>query len=139
MLLSLASVLKGMQTVRGLEARHWLLADCQQRDASGDLTGAFRHLRTLSDGIDAVLVLLFACGWYWFHQSGAGGTLTQWQSCDLALRGWMWWALVLKLIAPIAMSLAIKAWFVLWLESPAAPGQPEAAMSPASVSIKKGQ
>ena len=134
MLLGLTSALKAMQTVRGLDAHHWLLAHGEQRDASDDLRGAFRLARTLSDGFDVALILLFACGWYLlypFYQSGAGGAGATWQHCDFALRGCVWWALVLKLLAPIGVSLAIKGWFMLWRELPAVPEQVTASVQPA--------
>ena len=141
-LLSLTSVLKSMQAVRRLEARHWLLADDEQRDNSGDLTGAFRIVRVLSDGADVVLIVLFACGWYWFYQSGAGDEPSR--RCEAALRSFVWWALVLKPIAPIGMSLVVKGWLMLRSEAPAVPGQAVTASrqittsrTPADVSQKR--
>lgn len=139
MLLGLTSALKGLQTARGLDAHHWVLADGEQRDASGDLRGAFRLARMLSDGFDVALLLLFACGWYWLYQSALSidtgsiraYTSPVWQYCDFALRGWVWWALVLKLLAPIGVSLAIKGWFMLWRELPAVPEQVTASVQPA--------
>ena len=101
-LLGLAALLKGVQVARGVETEQWVLPDGEVRDARGDLTGAFWAARCLSDGVDMALVLLFALGWYAYYARGGGG------GCDDTLRSWVWWGLVMKLLAPIGVSLAGK-------------------------------
>ena len=101
MLLGLVVLLQGVQVARGVETQQWVLPDGEERDARADLTGAFRAVSRLSDGVDVALVLLFVLGWYaYYAHSGEGG-------CDI-LRSWVWWGLVMKLLAPIGLSLASK-------------------------------
>ena len=64
--------------------------------------------------MDVALVLLFALGWYvYYARSGEAG-------CDDILRSWIWWGLVLKLLAPIGVSLASK-----WLDGPLESNTPQ--------------
>ena len=101
MLLGLAVLLKGVQVARGVETQQWVLPEGEERDARADLTGAFRTASQLSDGVDVALVLLFALGWHAYYAHGGDG------GCDM-LRSWVWWGLVMKLLAPIGLSLASK-------------------------------
>ena len=111
MLLGLTATLKGMQIARGVGAQQWVLADGEERPTSGDLTGPFSVVRRLSDWADMVMVLSFFCGCHCFYKSGGGG------GCG-TMRSWVWWGLALKLLAPIGVSLAIKAFFFLQGASP---------------------
>jgi hypothetical protein len=106
MLFGLIASLKRIQVAQSIEAKHWVLANGEERDTSGDLTGVFRIIHTLSDGLDVLMLLLFCYGWVCFYRSGG-------DECDTAMPSLVWWGLVSKPLAPVAMSLAIKALFAL--------------------------
>lgn len=117
MLLGLVAVLKRVQVARTVEAHRWVSADGKERDASGDLTGAFRTVRNLSDGVDVLIIAGFACGCYFYWRSGGAET----PGCDGAGRNWVRWALVLKLVVPLVVSLVAKAVLYVCAANPKPP------------------
>jgi hypothetical protein len=113
MLLGLAASIKGARVAHGVEAHEWLRADGQERDCKGDLTGVWRLARLGSDFMDAVLVVSFLWGCYCLSTGGNG------DACDASITtatasSWVRLGLVLKILAPMGVTVAVKGWHVLW-------------------------
>ena len=129
MLLGLVASIKGAQAAHRVEAHEWLQADGQERDCTGDLAGIWRLVRLGSDVMDAVLVTSFLWGCYILSTGGNGDACSEGSGASgrrdaAGGSSWVRFGLVLKLLAPMGVTVAVKACHMLRGVSPIRPQAP---------------
>lgn len=119
MMIGLTVSIKAVHVARHVAAHQWLQKDGKDRDSTGDLVGVWRRVRQLSDLMDCVVVSSFLWGGYCLSTSNGD---SDGDGCDDNGRSSVWRALVLKPLAPMVVTVALKGWHMLsWGSSPVPP------------------